>query len=146
MKKPSYHETYRKAVTADMCDLYGHMNVQFYVAAISDSFFSLMTRVGLGKSAVEKHRVGLVAVNMNIDYLAEVEAGDVIHMQGAIVSTSGKKMTCNWKLYDQATGRQAMEATVLYVCMDLDARRSRDIPLHLLQAAQEVALAAEDRE
>lgn len=136
----NYPETYRKAVTADMCDLYGHMNVQFYVAAISDSFFSLMTTVGLGKSAVEEHRIGLVAVNMNIDYLSELNAGDVIYMQGAIVSASGKKLTCNWKLYDQATDRQAMEATVLYVCMDLDSRRSHDIPNHLLKAAQNMAL------
>lgn len=140
----NYLETYRKAVTADMCDMYGHMNVQFYVAAISDSFFSLMTTAGLGKSAVQKDRIGLVAVNMNIDYLSEVDAGDVIHMKGAIASISGKKLTCNWQLFDQATGRQAMEATVLYVCMDLDTRRSRDIPPHLLKAAQEIAVAAED--
>ena len=140
----TYRETYRKAVTADMCDMYGHMNVQFYVAAISDSFFSLMTSVGLGKTAVDEHRIGLVAVNMNIDYLSEVEAGDVIYMKGAIVSAMGKKLTCNWKLYDQATDRQAMEATVLYVCMDLDARRSRDIPAHLLEAAQGVAIATVD--
>ena len=140
----NYRETYRKAVTADMCDMYGHMNVQFYVAALSDSFFSLMTAVGLGKTAVDEHRIGLVAVNMNIDYLSEMEAGDVIYMKGAIVSAMGKKLTCNWKLYDQATDRQAMEATVLYVCMDLDARRSRDIPAHLLEAAQGVAMAAVD--
>ena len=140
----NYRETYRKAVTADMCDMYGHMNVQFYVAAISDSFFSLMTAVGLGKTAVEKHRLGLVAVNMNIDYLSEMEAGDVIYMQGAIVSASGKKLACKWKLYDQATDRQAMEAAALYVCMDLDTRRSRDIPLHLLKAAQEVVVAADE--
>ena len=140
----NYRETYRKAVTADMCDMYGHMNVQFYVAAVSDSFFSLMTAVGLGKTAVNEHRIGLVAVNMNIDYLSEMEAGDVIYMKGAIVSAMGKKLTCNWKLYDQATDRQAMEATVLYVCMDLDARRSRDIPAHLLEAAQGVAMAAVD--
>lgn len=139
-----YRETYRKAVTADMCDLYGHMNVQFYVAAISDSFFSLMTAVGLGRSAVEEHRIGLVAVNMNIDYLAELEIGDVIYMQGAIASAGGKKLTCRWRLYDQATGKQAMDATVLYVCMDLDNRRSRDIPKHLLDAVQEVVVTGEE--
>jgi acyl-CoA thioesterase FadM len=139
-----YNETYRKAVTADMCDMYGHMNVQFYVAAISDSFFCLMTAVGLGKSAVQEHRIGLVAVNMNIDYLSEVETGDVIYMQGAIVSANGKKLVCNWKLYDQATQRQAMEATVLYICMDLDSRRSRDMPQHLLESAQKVAAEEEE--
>jgi acyl-CoA thioester hydrolase len=139
-----YNETYRKAVTADMCDMYGHMNVQFYVAAISDSFFSLMTAVGLGKSAVQEHRIGLVAVNMNIDYLSEVEAGDVIYMQGAIVSAKGKKLACKWKLYDQATDKQAMEATVLYVCMDLDKRRSRDIPQHLLESARNVLIEEQD--
>ena len=139
-----YRETYRKAVTADMCDLYGHMNVQFYVAAISDSFFSLITTAGLGKSAAADDRIGLVAVNMNIDYLSEVDAGDVIYMQGAIVSIGGKKVTCKWRLYDQATDRQAMEATVLYVCMDLDTRRSRDIPQHLLETAQEVVVTEED--
>ena len=137
---PDYHETYRKAVTADMCDMYGHMNVQFYVAAISDSFFSLMTSAGLGKTAVTEDRIGLVAVNMNIDYLAEVDAGDIIYMRGAIVSISGKKLTCKWKLYDQATDTQVMAANVLYVCMDLDSRRSRELPRHLLEAAQQVLL------
>lgn len=135
-----YRETYRKAVTAEMCDLYGHMNVQFYTAAISDSFFSLATAAGLGKTATRNDRIGLVAVNMNIDYLAEVDVGDVIYMRGAIISIGGKKMTCRWKLYDQATGRQAMEAKVLYVCMDLDTRRSRDIPPHLLKTAQELVV------
>jgi acyl-CoA thioester hydrolase len=139
-----YSETYRKAVTEDMCDLNGHMNVQFYVAAISESFLSLMTTVGLGKSAVVEHRIGLAAVNMNIDYLSEVEAGDVIYMQGAIVSAGGKKLACNWKLYDQATDRQAMEATALYVCMDLEKRRSRDIPQHLLDSVQKVLVKEED--
>lgn len=126
-----------------MCDIYGHMNVQFYVAAISESFFSLMTEVGLGKSAVEEHRIGLVAVNMNIDYLSELKAGDVIYMRGAIVSALGKKIVCKWQLFDQATEKQAMDATVLYVCMDLDTRRSRDIPEELLKAAQDMAAAAE---
>ncbi len=140
----NYQETYRKAVTEDMCDMYGHMNVQFYVAALSDSFFSLMTAVGLGKSAVQEHRIGLVAVNMNIDYLSELEAGDVIYMKGAIVSASGKKLTCHWKLYDQASDKLAMEATVLYVCMDLDTRRSRDIPKQLLEAAQDRVVITED--
>jgi hypothetical protein len=80
---------------------------------------------------------------MNIDYLAEVEAGDVIYMQGAIVSAAGRKLTCRWKLYDQATNKQSMDATVLYVCMDLDTRRSRDIPRHLLASKREAATAAE---
>ena len=138
---PGYRETYRRMVSAEMCDIYGHMNVQYYVAAISDSFFSLMTEVGLGKSAVDEHRVGLVAVNMNIDYTAEVGLGDVIHMQAAIVEAAGKKMTCRYRLHDLATGKVAMRASVLYVCMDLDARRSRPIPDHLLAAAQAAAVA-----
>ncbi len=137
---PGYRETFRRMVSAEMCDIYGHMNVQYYVAAISDSFFSLMTEVGLGKSAVDKDRVGLVAVNMNIDYLAEVNLGDVIHAQGAIISTEGKKMVCKFKLFDMASGKQAMAATVIYICMDLDARRACDIPAHLLEAAQQNCL------
>ncbi|HEY5719375.1 MAG TPA: thioesterase family protein [Gammaproteobacteria bacterium] len=137
---PGYRETFRRMVSAEMCDIYGHMNVAYYVAAISDSFFSLMTEVGLGKSAVDRHRVGLVAVNMNIDYTAEVGLGDVIRMQGAIVSAAGKKMTCRFHLYDVSSGKQAMTATVLYVCMDLDSRRSRAIPGHLLEAALAAAV------
>ena len=89
-----------------------------------------------GLSGRDKYIV--VPVNMNIDYLSEVDAGDVIYMQGAIVSANGKKLVCKWKLYDQATEKQAMEATVLYLCMDLDSRRSRDIPQHLLESVQKV--------
>lgn len=53
LQMPDYRKTYRKAVTADMCDIYLHMNVQFYVSAINDSSFSLMSAVGLGNSARE---------------------------------------------------------------------------------------------
>ena len=119
-----------------MCDIYQHMNVQHYVAAISDSFFSLMTEVGLGKSAIDEHEIGLVAVNMNIDYLAEVHAGNVVYMRAAIERVGGKKMSCLYRLYDLESGVVAMKARVLYVCMDLAARRSRDIPEPLVLRAQ----------
>jgi acyl-CoA thioesterase FadM len=79
-----------------------------------------------------------------LDYLSEVEAGDVIYMQGAIVSAGGKKLACKWKLYDQATDRPVMKATALYVCMDLEKRRSRDIPQHLLDSVQKVLVKEED--
>jgi len=123
-----YRETYRRAVSAEMCDFYGHMNVQFYVAAISDSFFSLATELGIGKTAVEDHRVGFIAVNMNIDYLAEAHEGSVIRMESAVLSVDGKKMRVRHKLFDLETGRQSMEATVLHICMDLDGRKSIPIP------------------
>ncbi|MCW9034223.1 MAG: thioesterase family protein [Alphaproteobacteria bacterium] len=132
-----YRETYRRAVSAEMCGLYGHMNVQFYVAAISDSFISLATELGLGKSAAEKHRVGLIVVNMNINYLAEVHEGRVIRMESAIISVEGKKLKVRHKLYDLASGKQAMEATVLHLCMDLDARQSIVIPEDFMESIQE---------
>ena len=41
-----FRETYRGSVAAWECDQYGHMNVQFYTARISDAAASVMLAAG----------------------------------------------------------------------------------------------------
>jgi acyl-CoA thioester hydrolase len=47
----NFRETFRGSVAAWECDQYGHMNVQFYTARISDAAASVMLAANFGQKA-----------------------------------------------------------------------------------------------
>jgi acyl-CoA thioester hydrolase len=130
----AFCETYRGSVAAWECDQYGHMNVQFYVGRISDAAASLMLAGGLGRAGLQERRIGIVAVNQNLDYLKELRAGSLIRMESAVKSIENRKITLHHRLFDAETGELAMQADVLGLCFDLDARKSVPFPDDLRQS------------
>src|SRR3546814_18572979 len=56
----NFRETYRGSVAAWECDQYGHMNVQFYTARISDAAASAMLAAGFGREAFEDQKLGAI--------------------------------------------------------------------------------------
>lgn len=55
-------ETVRGVVRADQCDHFGHMNVQFYDAALSDGFFQMLSLIGLDRQAIRDRQLGLAEI------------------------------------------------------------------------------------
>ncbi len=125
---PAFQETYRGLVANWECDQYGHLNVQFYVGRISDAVASLLHAGGMGRVALEQRRLGIVAVNQNIDYLRELRAGTVVRMESAIRQVEGRKLVLHHRLFDAESGELAMRADVLGLCFDLEARKSVPLP------------------
>ena len=123
-----FTETYRGSVAAWECDQYGHMNVQFYVARISDAAASTMLAAGMGEQALNERGLGIVAVNQSIDYVQELRAGTLIRMESAIKLIEGRKVVFHHRLFDAETGALAMKADVLGLCFDLKARKTIPFP------------------
>ncbi|WP_370156842.1 acyl-CoA thioesterase [Ferrovibrio sp.] len=124
----NYRETFRGSVAAWECDQYGHMNVQFYTARISDAAASAMLAGGFGSDAFLKHRLGVVAVHSELDYLSELHAGDLIRMESGILSAEGRKLRFHHRLFNAETGALCLKAEVLGLCFDLDQRKSVPLP------------------
>lgn len=121
-------ETYRGAICAWECDFYGHMNVQFYVARISDAAATLLAAIGLGQAGPRGGHVGFVAVNQNIEYRSELIAGDLVVMKSGIKSIGKKSFTFHHRLYNAETTAVSMTCTMSAVLLDLETRKSMPIP------------------
>lgn len=126
-----FRETYRGSVAAWECDQYGHMNVQFYTARVSDAAASAMLAGGFGQAAFEQHRLGVVAVNAEMKYLSELHAGDLIRVESGVSAAEGKKIRFHHRLYNAESGVLCMQADVLGLCFDLAARKSVPLPADL---------------
>jgi acyl-CoA thioester hydrolase len=124
----NFRETYRGSVAAWECDQYGHMNVQFYTARVSDAAASAMLAAGFGQEAFRRHKLGIVAVNAEMKYLSELHAGDLIRLESGAVSAEGKKIRFHHRLFNAETGTLCMTADVLGLCFDLEQRKSVSLP------------------
>ncbi len=121
-------ESYRGAICAWECDFYGHLNVQFYVARLSDAAASLLVALGLGAASPRGGDLGFIAVNQTIDYKAELLAGDLVVMKSGVKTVGKKSITVFHKLLNAETGAISMTAQVTGVLMDLETRKAVTIP------------------
>ena len=131
-------ETLRRPVQPADCDILGHMNVARYVDAVSDAMFSLMTRFGLSRTAMEDRRLGLVAAHLEADYRAELRSGDVVFMQSRVEHVGTKSARFAHCLYRADTKALVFEANHVSVFFDLEARRATPFPDDIRTALEQL--------
>jgi len=139
-----YRETFRGSVAAWECDQYGHMNVQFYMARLSDAVSHLMMLGGMGEAALKERRLGIVAVHQDLDYVRELRASDPIRMESGVKSVAGRKVVFHHRLFNAETGALCFKADVLGLCFDLASRRSAEFPDDLKQSLSALGVSGEE--
>lgn len=135
-------ETHLGRVSPLECDQLGHMNVQFYVAKVSDAAWQVMASIGLTPAYIRERRRAPAAVKQEVLYLKELLAGDLVRMESGVLEVSERKITFFHRLFNVETGQLAMKSKVYTVMMDLDARRSTAIDAEVLAQARERLLPA----
>ena len=125
---PNYFETFRAVVAAEQCDHLGHWNVQHYVGAISEAAIVLSHRLGLSLEECSRRGLGLAAVHMELDYLRELNEGDALRVETALLAMGNKSLSVHHKMENLTQGYTAFTAKVTAVLLDLNARRAAVIP------------------
>lgn len=141
-EQPLLVETHLGRVAASECDHLGHMNVQFYVAKVSDAAWHVMASIGITPSYIRERRRAPAAVKQEVLYLKELLAGDLVRMDSGVLEVSERKITFFHRLTNVGTGQVAMKSKVYTVMMDLDARRSTMLDADVLKRARERLLPA----
>ena len=129
-------ETYLGRVSPLECDHLGHMNVQFYIAKVSDAAWHVMTSIGITPTFIRERRQAPAAVRQEIAYLKEALAGDLLRMESGVLEASERKITFFHRLTKIETDVVVMTSKVFTVNMDLDARRSAPLDADVLACAQ----------
>jgi acyl-CoA thioester hydrolase len=133
---PGFVETYRAAVAPAQCDHLGHMNVQYYFAAVSDGMFAFVIRLGLGPDEIARRKLSFAVVRAETDFHRELRAGDVVALESAVLKLGEKSVTFQHRLRNVATGELAMSTQFKCVLMDLVKRQANAIPDDVRAAAQ----------
>ena len=124
-----YIETFRKVVDPDELDHLGHMNVQFYFAAIGSAICSFQIELGLTPTDMrEGRRLAFVVVHGENDFRAELKAGDVIRMETGVSEVANRTATFHHRLFKVETDTLSFDTHFKCVLMNLDTRRAVEIP------------------
>jgi acyl-CoA thioester hydrolase len=114
------------------CDIMGHLNTRHYVGMFDDAHYIILRELESCTSE-QGPRLGWADVRNEIDYLCEVKAGAVVHLNSGIRSIGTKSLRVVTEMH--AGDRRCARMCAIIVRFDLIERRS--IPL-----SEEIKLAA----
>jgi len=132
-----YVETHRAIVAPWQCDQVGHLNMQFYAAAFSDSMFAMSARVGLGERGRQAQRMALPVVDFRLRFKREVFSGCAYYTEAVVTEVGARKILTHHRMIDAETGDVLAEADFVCVSMDMDKHETRPLPNDIAVAAKE---------
>lgn len=117
-------ETYRGWVTPGECDVIEHLTIAHYFARFYDSNMALVEAVGGGPSYMAESGRGFAAVDCYVRLMREFRAGDVLHIDAAILDVQDKVIHTGLKVIDSSSGEVAATMEQKLVHFDLGRRKS----------------------
>lgn len=126
--KPGLMDTYRGTVYPRHLDHMGHMNVAYYVEKFDEGVWHLFASIGMTPGYMHRENRGMAAVEMNIRYLQELRAGDLIVVRSGITKVTGKSLHFVQEMLNGETGKIAALETAVAVHLDREARRATPFP------------------
>ena len=111
-----------------MCDVLGHMTTRFYLNMFDDASYHLLYGVfGWSGASDDKGEFGWADVRHVIDYVAEVNAGDVLETTGGIKKIGNKSITIRYEMMN--LGEKELAATLECTCVLFDLQARKAVPL-----------------
>jgi acyl-CoA thioester hydrolase len=140
-------------VRPEWVDSYGHMNMAFYLAVFDMATDALWPRLGLG-GPFKALGLGTFAAETWVNYVREVREGMPLACESEVLAFDGKRLLALHRMRHAAEDWLAAENEVLYLCVDLSARRVAAWPPAVVErfaaeatgrAPRRLALARRDR-
>ncbi|HYM32557.1 MAG TPA: thioesterase family protein [Candidatus Cybelea sp.] len=141
---PRFVETLRFMVHAWECDEFGHVNVRHYMGWVADAALSLIATMGFDRASAAALDLGYAGVRAEVDFKSELNGGDVVRMETAIVDVAERKLTFEHRMRRVGDGVLVMSARIVVVCLHLKQRKAHAWPPALLQQARALAEAPAD--
>lgn len=132
--------TYRGTVYPWHCDHMGHMNVMWYTGKFDEASWSLLSRIGLSRSFMERRKQGMAAVQQNITYKRELIAGDTVSITSGILDVQEKVIRIFHEMRNDENLEVSAFATITGVYMDSIARKAHAIPIDIANRLKGIML------
>jgi len=115
--------TSQTLVTAELCDLNGHLTVRHQAAIFDDAAWNFLGDLGLGKELVDQGR-SFFDLEQHVRYLAEGHVGDTLSIRHRLLDISTS--TLHFMAYLFRDTDQVVLSTLetLTLSVDLDQRKA----------------------
>lgn len=113
----------RLEVRPEWTDLNRHMNVAYYVLAFDRATDAFYDRIGIGWSSLEQGR-SLFTLAMNVDYLAEVVAGEALRITSRLLDCDAKRLHYLHEMTRERDGVLAATNEIVALGVDMSTRKS----------------------
>lgn len=117
-------ETFRGVVYPWQCDIFDHMNVQFYMEKFDQAAWGFFGQLGISADYFFKERRGIVAMEHKIRYYHELLAGDLVYIETQLEKIGNKSICFKHYMYNASTKEIAAEMEVVAVHMNTHTRES----------------------
>ncbi len=120
-------------VRPEWVDHYGHMNMGFYAVVFDIATDHQWSALNLG-DALHAQGLGTFAAENWLAYVREVTEGMPLAFESEALVYDDKRLICRHAMYHATEGWLAAENEVLYLCVDLAARKVAPWPAATLAA------------
>jgi acyl-CoA thioester hydrolase len=131
-------ETYRGVVYPWQCDHMGHMNVMWYVGKFDEATWNLFAAMGLTASFLRASRRGMAAVQQNLSYRRECNAGDTLMIRSTVLEMRDKVVRFVHEMRDSESGEILAVCELTGVHIDTVKRKACPFPDSVLQRGREL--------
>jgi acyl-CoA thioester hydrolase len=128
-------------VRPEWVDHYGHMNLAFYVAAFDMATDALWPSLGLG-SFLREQGFGTFATENWVSYRREVRLDAPLSFTSVVLAHDEKRLLIRHRMFHAEAGFESARCELLFLCVDLAARRVAPWPVAVQAALGAVPIGA----
>ena len=104
-----------------------HVNNVRYLAYLEHARLTYLIQLGLW-DGVDFNRLGVIVADVHVAYLAPITLGQKVRLEMRTVKIGNKSLTFEYRLVDEASGRQLATAETIMVAFDYDTQKSIPVP------------------
>ena len=119
---------YTDAVRPEWIDYSGHMNLGYYLLAFEQAATCFFGVIDISERYRERTGHAMFAAESHITFERELRAGAGLRFESQILDASHKAIDCMHFMYAADEGYLAATNQVLYLHVDLEARRAAPFP------------------
>jgi len=128
-----YFELHRSVVFPKHCDHLGHMNVRYYAGHFDDGGFHLWNKIGIDQNQLRQSNLALVVAKIEINYIHEMVAGDLIVIDGAYSKIGNKSLRHHQRMFNAETKILCATQDTVEVFFNLASRKAAEMPNSIRQ-------------
>jgi acyl-CoA thioester hydrolase len=123
MSIPAPFEHYEGEVLPEWIDANDHMNLAYYTVLFDYATDALFDAIGIGRQYKDSTGNGTFVVETHNLYERELLLGDRVRVSTQILGMDGKRLHLAHEMFMVATGQRAATQELMYLHVDLRARR-----------------------
>lgn len=128
--------TYKGAIFPWHCDHMGHMNVMWYVSKFDEATWHQFASIGITPNYLRENNLGMAAVDMHVQYKAELLAGDLIYIRTHWLEIKEKSIKFRHEMFNSETETIAATCDIIAVHTNLELRKAHAFDMKIINKAK----------